>query len=274
MLLTVVIPNYNNEMYIEKCISSVINQSFRDLEILMIDDASTDNSVELIESMVKRDGRIKIIKQERNQGVSAARNRGLYCANGKYITFLDGDDFYWSENKLEKEVQLLKQYEASGMDIIAYSKIIHVDEGATLFRVQPSSKWRSGDLYNYILTTYKTANLPRDYCAKTSIIKEEGAYSENMNLFEDYDLLLRLAKKYRFQCTLNDGTAYRIKMNGLSHCSYKEADKVIWEIFNKYNVHLSPINKSKNYVIKIGKSIVPKLFNEVYERLALNKTNK
>ena len=90
--VTVVIPIYNVEKYLEQCLDSVINQTYKDIEIICINDGSTDNSITNLEKYALSDNRIKIISQT-NQGISAARNAGIKVATGKYITFLDSDDF-------------------------------------------------------------------------------------------------------------------------------------------------------------------------------------
>lgn len=90
--VSVIIPVYNNEKYVERCVRSVMEQSFEDLEILVINDGSTDRSGEILKSLAMQDRRIRYIKQ-RNYGVAIARNRGLDIATGTYLTFVDGDDY-------------------------------------------------------------------------------------------------------------------------------------------------------------------------------------
>lgn len=91
-LVSVIIPVYNLENYIENCLNSIVNQTYKNLEILVIDDGSTDRSGEIIKAMAENDTRIVYIRQN-NAGVSAARNNGLDRANGDYIMFVDGDDY-------------------------------------------------------------------------------------------------------------------------------------------------------------------------------------
>ena len=89
--VSVIIPMYNAESYIRQCIHSVISQTWDNLEILVIDDGSTDRSLEICEELGRIDGRIRILTQK-NRGVSAARNRGMEAAVGEYVFFLDSDD--------------------------------------------------------------------------------------------------------------------------------------------------------------------------------------
>ena len=90
--VSVIIPVYNSEKFVEKCICSVTGQTFRDLEILVVNDGSTDRSGEILERLAAGDSRIVYISQE-NRGVAAARNRAFDMARGKYLTFVDGDDY-------------------------------------------------------------------------------------------------------------------------------------------------------------------------------------
>lgn len=91
MGLSVIIPVYNGEKYIEECVKSVINQSYTDLQIIIVNDGSTDNTEELVKKLMMSDSRIALINQS-NRGVSSARNIGLNMANKEFITFVDGDD--------------------------------------------------------------------------------------------------------------------------------------------------------------------------------------
>ena len=90
--VSVIVPVYNSEKYLEKCLNSILNQSLKEMEVIVIDDGSTDNSVEIIKSFASRDNRIKTIFQG-NFGPSVARNNGIKKSNGEYITFVDSDDW-------------------------------------------------------------------------------------------------------------------------------------------------------------------------------------
>lgn len=91
-MISIIVPIYNIEAYIEKCIRSILNQTYSDFELLLINDGSTDSSYEICKKLEKQDLRIKVFTQK-NSGVSATRNRGLELASGDYITFVDGDDW-------------------------------------------------------------------------------------------------------------------------------------------------------------------------------------
>lgn len=100
--ISVIIPIYNCEDYIKQCLDSIKDQSLNDIEIICIDDASTDNSLEIINNFSKKDKRIKCIRQSKNCGAGPARNRGLELARGEYISFVDSDDFIIDNKAYEK----------------------------------------------------------------------------------------------------------------------------------------------------------------------------
>lgn len=91
-LISIIIPVYNAEKYINRCIKSIVNQSYQELEIILVNDGSTDNSLSICETLATQDNRIKVISQD-NGGVSKARNTGLRLTKGEYVMFLDSDDY-------------------------------------------------------------------------------------------------------------------------------------------------------------------------------------
>ena len=92
-MISIIIPVYNTEDYLHVCLNSILKQSYGDFEIICVDDASTDSSLEILEYFTKKDSRIKILKNDSNRGQGFSRNRGLDVAEGKYIFFLDSDDW-------------------------------------------------------------------------------------------------------------------------------------------------------------------------------------
>lgn len=91
--ISVIIPVYNVEKYLRECLDSVVNQTFKDIEIICVDDGSTDKSLEILQEYKRKDDRF-VILQQRHSGAGAARNYGLKLAEGKYIQFLDSDDYF------------------------------------------------------------------------------------------------------------------------------------------------------------------------------------
>lgn len=108
-LVSIIIPVYNAEKFIEDTIKSVINQTYKNWQLIIIDDHSTDSSVNIIKEFTKNNNKIKLIKLKKNNGVAIARNKGINLAKGKYLCFLDADDL-WHPEKLNKQISFMKKY--------------------------------------------------------------------------------------------------------------------------------------------------------------------
>ena len=127
-MISIIIPVYNVENYLNDCINSVLNQSYQNFEIICIDDASTDSSSEILEYFVQKDSRIKLLKNETNRGLGPSRNIGLDVAKGKYILFLDSDDWY-SPDTLET---LYIEAEKNNLDVLLFKSTVYYDDSQTL----------------------------------------------------------------------------------------------------------------------------------------------
>ena len=113
-MITIVAPVYNVEKYLKKFIESVLNQTYKNFELLLITDCPTDDSLSVCESYALKDNRIRVIKQERNGGVAKARNRGLSETKGDYIMLADSDD-YLPQDALEILLSLLNKHPATSV---------------------------------------------------------------------------------------------------------------------------------------------------------------
>lgn len=96
-LVSIITPSFNSEKFIAETIASVQNQTYSNWEMIIVDDCSKDKTVEIVEEIIKSDGRIKLIRLEKNSGPAIARNTGIYAVSGKYMTFLDADDIWFSD---------------------------------------------------------------------------------------------------------------------------------------------------------------------------------
>lgn len=131
-LITVIIPVFNKEKYLQKCLDSVINQTYSNLEIILINDASKDNSLKICKDYASKDGRIKLICNKRNKGVSYTRNKGLEIAKGDYISFIDADD------EIEKDT-----YKIMLSDIVRHN----VDFVQARMILNGKEEWRPDGIY-------------------------------------------------------------------------------------------------------------------------------
>ena len=124
--LSIIVPVYNASKYLERCLDSVINQTLKEIEIICINDGSSDNSKTILENYAKKDNRIKIINQK-NLGLSASRNKGIKYANGEYIFFVDADD--WIElNTCEITYNFAKE---KNLDLLLFGAKNIDDDGIT-----------------------------------------------------------------------------------------------------------------------------------------------
>jgi len=117
-LLSIVIPVFNTDLYLKECLDSIINQTYSNIEIICVDDCSPDNSAEIIKEYAAKDNRIKYIRHTENKFQGGARNTGIQAANGKYITFVDSDDYLLDMDCYKNAVDNLEKY---GADISIFS---------------------------------------------------------------------------------------------------------------------------------------------------------
>ena len=108
MKVSVITPMYNCEKFISETIESVLNQTYTNWEMIIIDDCSTDKSKQIVKQYIERDKRIRLIALNENSGAAVARNKGIEVSSGRFIAFLDGDDL-WEPNKLEKQIQFMTE---------------------------------------------------------------------------------------------------------------------------------------------------------------------
>ena len=144
-LISIIIPVYNTEKYLVRCLESIINNTYKKLEIICIDDGSTDNSLNILTHYAKKDERVKLIKQKQ-KGPSAARNKGLDVATGEYISFVDSDDFV-SWNAYEILSTVLREHE---LDIVMF--------GANTFPFENETPHWIAEIINTRYRHYKNAD--------------------------------------------------------------------------------------------------------------------
>ena len=183
--VSVIIPTYNRAYFLKEAIESVLNQDYSDLELIVVDDGSTDNTKEVIESFK---GKLKYFYQS-HKGVSCARNAGLKLAQGDFIAFLDSDDL-WKKKKLKVQVEFMKSHS----DImVCYTEEIWIRKG---IRVNPKKKHKkySGWIFDKVVPICLLSLSSTLF--RKEIFDEVGIFDETLPVCEDYDLGLRIACKY------------------------------------------------------------------------------
>ena len=206
-LISVIIPVYNGEKTIRETIESVLDQTFQDFEVIIINDGSQDKTLEVINNIP--DSRLKVFSYP-NAGLSASRNRGLSRAGGEYIAFLDADDL-WTEDKLEAQLLALEQNPQAAL---AYSWSDYIDESSNFVR-HGSHITVNGDAYPRLLLTDILENGSNPLIRKQALV-EVGGSDETLPSVEDWDLWLRIAARYHFVAVPKPQILYRISAHSMS----------------------------------------------------------
>jgi glycosyltransferase involved in cell wall biosynthesis len=226
-LVSVIVPAYNAERFIEQTLRSVINQTYRNLEIIVVDDGSQDATAEIVRQLGQQDHRIRCF-QQRNSGVAAARNLGIQQAQGTLIAPLDADDL-WHPQNLEKQVECLLQAPASVGAVYAWSRDIDAEN-------LPLPGFHAAKLNGWLHSTLLAHNFIGN--ASSTLIRRDallqvGGYSEqfylqNIQGCEDWDLYLRLAEKYEFRVMPEILVGYRKLAQSMSDDFVTMARSHLW----------------------------------------------
>lgn len=188
-LISILIPTYNVEEFVEEAILSIINQTYKNLEIIIVDDASTDNTFSILKKLEKKDLRIKLFRNNKNSKIAETLNFAFQQSTGQYIGRMDGDDISLP-NKFELQYNYL--LENSKIDLVGCN-LIHIDE----FGNEISRK-KSLSGFDNLLEIVKYSNpIPHVWLTKREVYENVGPY--RLPGTEDYDFLLRmLTKGYKF----------------------------------------------------------------------------
>ncbi|MEE8380892.1 MAG: glycosyltransferase [Thermodesulfobacteriota bacterium] len=183
--VSVIIPTYNRAHVLREAIDSVLSQKYSDLELLVVDDGSTDHTKEVVSSYTSK---LNYIYQE-HKGVSAARNRGIKHTKGDYLAFLDSDDL-WLPDKLSTQMRFMEDHPEIH---ICYTEERWIRRGV---RVNPMKKHRkySGMIFEHCLPLCIVS--PSSVLIARSLLEEIGVFDEELKVCEDYDLWLRISARY------------------------------------------------------------------------------
>lgn len=286
-IVSIIIPVYNVADYLKECLDSVLNQTYKNFEIIIVNDGSTDNSKEIILKYKKNHPNISVIDQE-NQGLSEARNAGLRIAKGKYIYFLDSDDKI-HDSLLEKCITIFKKYNVDlinfgyesfiGKQVIKQNKILGdsiILSGYDFFK--KSAEESLGHNFNVWSYMYK-----KDFLIKNKLKFVKGL------IYEDSELFVRILMKNPKIYILNDHLySYRLREDSITSAkhyslnyltstniiinTYKSFMKQVPEledIFKKYMTHWTSVKL--NVLKKLEFIDKDSLIHEIYDCIQLNK---
>lgn len=237
--VAIIIPNYNKSAYVSECINSALAQTYENIEIIIVDDCSTDKSDAIIKKTIKKHTNIKYYRLPKNHGVSYARNYGAKKTDAEYLVFLDSDDVYINKDKIKNEIKIIDNKK------IAFSQWVPMNVKGV---VQPYKTFHTNPLRLFRISKILSANLPlhkqlRGYMIPSSIFKGLKGYNTGLSFFEDFDLQCRLGLIAKFVYTKETGEAYRMGTGGLSVQDIEKATKTLKTIQDKYTCQLNPIQK-------------------------------
>jgi len=267
-LVSIILPTYNGALRIEGAIKSVQNQTYRNWELLIIDDGSYDSTEDIVRNFGLTDARIKYSKNEQNLGIQKTLNKGIAQSQGEYIARIDDDDIWAMEDKLEQQVRF---FEENKQYILVGTGVIVVDENKKeLFRyfVPETDKEIRGKLLGKNCFVHSSVLFRKD------MFEKFGGYDESTETrhLEDYDLWLKLGTVGKFHNLPIFGVTFTLREGSLSSVNKIE----------QFKKSLSFIQRFKNFypryypavIRSIGRLIVYGFITKVPIRLSLNKLRK
>lgn len=275
--ISIVLPTYNGEQYIEKSIQSVIEQTFRDWELIVVDDCSTDSTHEIAKKYERIDKRIRVIQNQVNSKTPTALNNGFRMATGEYFTWTSDDNIYY-EDALEVMVNYMDKYPNCGL---AYCDMEYIDEQGTVI----GSEKTDPDYLYY--------NCPVGGCFiyKGEIPTRIGGYDPEMFLIEDYEYWLRISKyyevhripltKYKFRKHMGSQTYQRAREvnDKLYLLRERQLDFLLSRVNNEYKKKLfidMYLQKGEEKIIQKfwGDSLPSEMYSLVYREKVLDESKK
>ena len=265
--ISIIMPTYNREKLIGDSIKSCINQTYKDIEIIVVDDCSTDNTKEEIEKI--KDMRIKYIKLSTHKGASYARNVGIKNAIGNYISFIDSDDIFLS-TKLEKQLNNLIKNNSD----FDFCRVEFFNEGAFLKLVPNDNdikEIKNGNIYNYLLTNGNFISTQAILVKKCCI--EKYLFDVNMPRLQDYELLIRMLPEVKVSYTNETLVSSYIQSDSIYNSRFKMI-KACHILLNKnFPLNIEQKRNFTKYLIQIiANNRANKFFNN--NRFTIIKNNR
>ena len=208
-LVSVVIPVFNAEKWLKSLLTSIDGQTYRSFEIIVIDDGSTDRSLDIARkyAVANPEISVRVLSQE-NRGVSDARNLGIFHSRGKYIAFVDSDDL-WLSDKLEKQVNAV---EKSGSGVIACSYVIFNDANSKVLEiVRPN--WSTRGVRNWLLFRSYGGLLSSTLMISKELLQKVDGFKSDLSLSADIEFAWRILKFSNVECINEPLVAYRLRPN-------------------------------------------------------------
>lgn len=222
-LISVIMPAHNAQKYIASAIESILYQTFKKFELIIINDASSDKTLDTIKSFLRKDPRVKIINNDTRLDIAASLNKGINMAQSNIIARMDADDIALPQ-RLELQYKIInssKNIAVVGANIV----ILDTDENEIAVRNYPmSSKELKNCLFKYSPFAHPVVMFRKD------IFEEVGKYNQKYSPTEDLDLWFRLGRKYEFASILKPLLKYRLSEKSSSHMGLREVEILVFKI--------------------------------------------
>ena len=237
--VSVIVPIYNAEKYLEECLESLLNQSLADIEIICIDDKSTDRSMDILEAYQKKDNRLKVICNDRNSGASMARNKGLSIAQGKYIQFVDADDYL--ELTALEELYLAAEGQTADMCYLGMKFIVNKDVNMLTLQYSIKGEYQGvfqGEELIKILTEKDEFFLYLwSVFYRNSFINANKLRYKSLKIGEGGDFILRaLCHAERVIVCTDKYYNYRVHQESITHCENAKKELLYGQIIQYIDV--------------------------------------
>lgn len=259
---------YNHEKYIKEAISSVLNQTFRNFELIIINDCSQDNSEKIINYYIKKDKRIKYLIHKNNLGIAKSLNEGLRLSKGSYLAFLADDDV-WKINKLTENLKILKRNQK--IDVV-WSDFIIIDKNGSLIKQSILSRFKKRNFYpNYLFKILIKKNV---ICHGSVLMRRRCirniSFNENLQYLNDYLYWLELSIKYKFYYIPKPLVKYRIHGKNVGNDKLDHAQDTI----KLYNIILKKYYKNFKKDTKLFINLQLRISALLYQYEKRKQSNK
>ena len=235
MLVSIIVPYYKNQFYIKKTVSSILKQTYRKFEIIIVNDEPGKSSKDILSSLKKKDKRIKIIHNLKNIGAGRSRNKAIKYAKGTYIAFIDSDDL-WKKNKLKTQINIMKKFDYN----ISHTAYYIIDQNDNKLALRKSKNLNLKNLKNSCDVGLSTV------VVKKKILKKDRLFS-NFKTKEDYFLWLKIAHHGEIFHYIKHPLSYWRKTgNSLS-------SSIVQKLIDSYRLYYHFEN---NFIISIYRTVI------------------
>ncbi|AEE44218.1 glycosyltransferase family 2 protein [Cellulomonas fimi] len=237
--VSTVVVNYNNGDFVRRCVESFLAQTRPPDEVVVVDDASTDGSLDELAALEREHREVRVVRHPTNLGVARTRIDGVAASTGDLLNYIDSDDFLQDDGKLQAELELRDHYVTRlGREVVAFSDVHIADgEGTVVARFRDIRPVREGRVLDGLIT--RTCLVPQNFLVSRRVYDSVGGHDPALSFYENWDLKLRLSAAVDLAFTGSPGFVYRRHGHGLSNAAVEQHQRWVAEIARR-NLPLVP----------------------------------